>query len=201
MPSTYHDDETPLRLLIVEDDDILRRSCVRVLREWECDIIEADSLEAARHTLHTVPDLVILDVCLPDGSGVDFASELVALAPIPQIIAVSGTATASEAFKLKELGVRGYLPKPFALEELVATIDGILQAPPELAPHLTPYLGRTSFRKVQAEVRKTLLQQAMTLSDGNRTHAARLLDVSRQAVQQMIKEFDLDEHEDHPSMN
>jgi len=119
----------------------------------------------------------------------------VQLVPIPQIIAVSGTATATEAFRLKSLGVRGYLQKPFALEELTATIDAILQAPPELATHLNPFLGRTSFRRVQMAVRKTLLEQAMTLSQGNRTHAARLLDVSRQAVQHMIKEFELDQYD------
>jgi transcriptional regulator with PAS, ATPase and Fis domain len=52
-------------------------------------------------------------------------------------------------------------------------------------------VGRRSYHDMVRQVRKTMLEQAMARSGGNRVQAAKLLEVSRQAVQQLIKDFQL----------
>lgn len=180
-----------LRVLVIEDDPVLRRAFARALRDWSAEVTEAGSLSEGRNGLASHPDLVILDVGLPDGSGVTLAEEMSALSPLPMCIAVSGEASAVDAFRLKELGVLGFIPKPLSLEDFTATLDGILQSPPDLAPHLKYHVGKESFRDVQKAVRRSMVEQAVGLSRGNLTHAAAMLNVSRQAVQQMVRDFEL----------
>lgn len=183
--------ERKLRVLVIEDNDILRRAFARALREWSADVIEAHSVSSGKEALKDHPDLVILDIGLPDGSGVSLAEEMSHMVPVPMSIAVSGQATASEAFRLKELGVLGYLPKPLSLKDLMETLDGILHTEPDLEPQLRSYVGKKSFRDVQRAVRRSMVEQALGMANGNLTHAASLLNVSRQAVQQMIRDFEL----------
>jgi len=180
------------RVLIVEDDEILRRSICRLLREWSAEISEAPSLLIAQQLLASQPDLIILDIGLPDGNGVQLAEIVSQMQPMPMTIVMSGQATAQEAFHLKELGVIGYLQKPLSLNDFVVTIDAMLSHPPSIEPLLKSQVGRVPFQRIQQSVRKTMLEQAISISKGNRTHAARLLNVSRQAIQQMIHEFEID---------
>jgi len=196
-PNNYTKSQLPeimdkkLRVLVVEDDPVLRRAFSRALRDWSADVTEASDLSAGREALKAHPDLIILDIGLPDGSGVTLAEEISCMAPLPMCIAVSGEATAGEAFKLKELGVLGFIPKPLSLEDFTATLDRILQTPVDLEPHLKAHVGKESFRDVQRAVRRSMVEQALGLSRGNLTHAASMLNVSRQAVQQMIRDFNL----------
>jgi len=188
--------EKKLRVLVIEDNQVLRRAFARALREWSTEVTEAESLAEGRKLLETHPDLVILDIGLPDGSGVDLAEEMSAMSPMPMCIAVSGEATAAQAFRLKELGVLGYLPKPLSLEDFTETLDKILQNPADLEPFLKNTVGKESFRDVQRSVRRSMVKQALGLSQGNLTHAASMLNVSRQAVQQMIRDFNLSDYLD-----
>ena len=144
-------------------------------------------------TLDDIPDLIVLDVQLADGSGIEVARRVVDLRPFPAIIAISGCASASEAFELGRLGVRGYLNKPIALDEFRATVEWLAHKPThDIGRAAAARVGTESFLDIQAEVRRAMLVQALALTSGNKTHAARLLDVSRQAVQQMIHDFELE---------
>mgnify|MGYP003444535416 FL=1 len=110
------------RVLIVDDDAPLRRALSRFFRGSSLDVCEAKSVAEALPLLGGEPDLVITDVRLPDGSGrrvVEVASQQ---RPAPVIVAMSGLASAREAFALAQSGARIYLTKPFAERELV---DGI----------------------------------------------------------------------------
>jgi two-component system, response regulator RegA len=180
-----------MRALVVEDDDVLGRAITRALEEWGNEVVLCTSLAAALNVAISGVELVILDVGLPDGSGVALAQELSRQRPAPLVIAMSGRASASEAFQLGALGVRGYLPKPVSFTELVATIDSVLERAPDLSPLLVASVGRARFQDVQEQVRRTMTEQALALAGGNRTEAARLLGVTRQAVQQLIRNLDI----------
>ncbi len=179
-------------VLIIEDDAVLRRSFVRALKPDASRVREAGSVAEARESLTEIPDLVILDVNLPDGDGVALARQISELRPMPLTLAVSGQASAKQAFELKELGVSNYLPKPFSLVEFKDAVITLLESTPNVTPHVVPLVGKKGFREVHTSVRKSLLEQALSRSAGNKTKAAELLGVSRQAVQQMIHEFELD---------
>jgi DNA-binding NarL/FixJ family response regulator len=110
------------RALVVDDDDALRRSLVRFLRGMRTEVSEARTLEEALRLLARGPDLVMTDVRLPDGSGCAVAEMASRLNPQPLVVAMSGLASASEAFALAQWGVRVYLTKPFAPSELMESV-------------------------------------------------------------------------------
>jgi DNA-binding NarL/FixJ family response regulator len=114
------------RALIVDDDEGLRRALARLVRTWGCEVIEAMSVSEGRRMLAQAPDLLIVDVRLPDGSGREVAVAAGKLSPRPLMVAMSGLASASEAFALAQQGARIYLTKPFAQQELVEAIEVFL---------------------------------------------------------------------------
>jgi two-component system response regulator RegA len=181
-----------MRALVVEDDLELARAIVRSLEEWGAITTSAATLAHALPMLESRPELVILDISLPDGSGLRVAERACQMRPAPLVIVFSGSATAEEAFRLGQLGVRGYLRKPISLADFTATVVALLSAAPDLAPFLVATVGRQPFQDVLESVRRTMAEQALALAGGNRTGAARLLGVTRQAVQHLIKDLGID---------
>ena len=114
------------QLLIVEDDESLRLIVVRHLRAQGYRVAEADSAEAAVEALDggLRPEVVILDLNLPGDTGWDLLrGPALDAAGRPPVIITSAT-TVSPKW-LDEFGCAGYLPKPFPLETLVATIERV----------------------------------------------------------------------------
>jgi len=113
-------------LLLVEDDESLRRIVVRHLRAQGYRVAEADSAEAAVEALEggLRPEVVILDLNLPGDTGWDLLrGPALDAAGRPPVIITSAT-TVSPKW-LDAFGCAGYLPKPFPLETLVATIERV----------------------------------------------------------------------------
>lgn len=112
------------RVLLVEDDESLRRILARHLRTKGFAVEEAASAEEAQRALAggLRPGLVILDLNLPGDTGWDLlrGTALAAAGSPPVVIA---SATAVNPRRLAEFGVAGYLPKPFPLETLVDTVE------------------------------------------------------------------------------
>jgi FixJ family two-component response regulator len=75
-------------------------------------------VQSAKALLAPPLDLVIADVRLPDGQGHQVLRAAMALSPIPVLVAISGKASASEAFSLARSGAVAFLEKPFGLAEL-----------------------------------------------------------------------------------
>lgn len=122
------------RALVVDDDDALRRSLVRFLRGMRAEVSEARTLDEALRLLARGPDLVMTDVRLPDGSGCAVAEMASRLSPQPLVVAMSGLASASEAFALAQWGVRVYLAKPFAPTELLESVQELGALDPSSRP-------------------------------------------------------------------
>jgi DNA-binding NarL/FixJ family response regulator len=110
--------------------------------------MEARTVAEGAALLANVPDLVVMDVRLPDGSSVEVAEASRALDPSPTVIAISGAATAAEAFELAKAGVQVFLPKPFSQGEFERRVkwalagDGESGLPPELKAALEVNLQR-----------------------------------------------------------
>lgn len=121
--------EGTFRVLIVEDDESLRQIVSRHLRAQGYEVDEAASAEQAASALNKGlrPDVVILDLNLPGDTGWDILrSPALAAAGSPPVIIASATTVSPK--RLAEFGVAGYLPKPFPLETLVATIERLLNS-------------------------------------------------------------------------
>ncbi len=118
---------TDAPLLLVEDDEALRRILARHLRGVGFAVVEAASAEEATEALQRGPrpGLVILDVNLPGDTGWDLLrGPAMAEAGMPPVIVASALTIGPH--RLAEFGVAGYLPKPFALETLVAAVQRTL---------------------------------------------------------------------------
>lgn len=120
------------RVLIVEDDENLRRIVSRHLRSQGYTVDEASSAEDAGSRLEggLRPGIVILDLNLPGDTGWDLLrrSALAAVGSPPVIIT---SATTVSPRRLAEFGCAGYLPKPFPLDTLVATVERFFNAQAE----------------------------------------------------------------------
>lgn len=114
-------------VLIVEDDESLRQIVSRHLRAQGYEVDEAPSAEGATRAIEDGlrPDVVILDLNLPGDTGWDLLrGPSLAAAGSPPVIITSAITVSPK--RLAEFGCAGYLPKPFPLDTLVATIERLL---------------------------------------------------------------------------
>jgi DNA-binding NtrC family response regulator len=184
-------------VLIVEDDRPLCSALARLARsKWATEVWQANSIAEARSLMAQQPDLMIVDVKLPDGDSFGLIEMAWNSKPAPVVVAMSGAASPEEAFRLGQLGVRAYVAKPLSVESLSEEVDKALRAPPNLEPIVTGLVGQIGLRDAQERVRTGMIEQAIALSEGNRSNAARLLQVSRQAVQQQMRERERSESGD-----
>jgi two-component system response regulator RegA len=169
----------PRRVLIVEDDVDLAQAIARSVRALDPEAGIAQTLAQALRMLTPVPHLIVCDVRLPDGSGVAVAEAAAQLRPFPAVVAISGAATAEEAFALARHGVRGYLQKPLSLPDLRQTIERVLAEPLPFEPVVATLVGHREIQDVQGDVRRIMVEQALAMAGGDRADAASLLEAAR----------------------
>lgn len=122
-------------ILIADDDDAIRTMLRAVLERAGHEVMEADNGRVALRSVHEArPDLVMLDVEMPDLDGWDTLERLRDVTDAPVIML---TAHASERDKVRGLsaGADDYVTKPFGREELLARVTAVLRrARPAAAP-------------------------------------------------------------------
>lgn len=120
-------DDPASPILLVEDDETLGNLLAQHLRAHGHKVVVAGSTEATISALADGlrPSLVLLDINLPGETGWSvLRSEAFAAAGRPPVVVASAMSVSPA--RLREFGVAGYLPKPFALETLRSTIDRLL---------------------------------------------------------------------------
>lgn len=126
--------DKPPHLLLIEDDRGIRRSLRMALEAADFKLAEAETLQQARAELAAGwPDLVLLDLSLPDGDGVDFLRELRTLSNLPVLI-LSARMQEQEKVAALNAGADDFLSKPFGHAELVARVRALLRRIPAGAP-------------------------------------------------------------------
>ena len=176
------------RVLVVEDSRPLLRSLRAALAETYSDVRGCRSVREVEAMLAGWrPELVLLDVVLPDGDAQRVLALLEQQSPAPAVIAMSGAAGPAQSFALAARGVRGYLDKPLQLARVQAAIQQALDAAPELAPAVRQVVGHRSLAEVQSEIRSTMIDEALARCGGSRRGAARLLEMSRQLLQYALR--------------
>ena len=117
----------PRSLLVVEDDDMLRQTLADALGTI-CDRVrQASTLaEASRLCAEEEPDLVLLDLGLPDGDGSELLLRLRAATAVP-IIVLSGREDEEQKIALLDAGADDFISKPCSAAELIARVRGQLR--------------------------------------------------------------------------
>jgi DNA-binding NarL/FixJ family response regulator len=114
------------RVLIVDDHDSFRRSARAMLEADGFDVVgEAEDVRSAIAAASTLrPDVVLLDVRLPDGNGIDLAETLCADQPHPAVVLISSRDAFDYGTRLTTSGALGFIAKH---ELTVGTLRGLLE--------------------------------------------------------------------------
>jgi two-component system cell cycle response regulator DivK len=125
------------RILCVEDNPQNMRLVRKILMTAGYDVLEAvDGTTGIELTQRERPNLVLMDVNLPDIDGLEATTRLKAqptLAHIP-IIALTANAMHGDRERCLDAGCNGYVPKPITKNELLNTVAHFLATPPQIEP-------------------------------------------------------------------
>lgn len=169
-----------LTALVVDDHPIMRIGVRQlILAQWpEAQILEATTIaQALSLGQQTRPDVVVLDLSLPDATGVEGASRVLrALREVPVLVLVlSLNAESAFAARLLQMGVSGYLPKDRAGEELVLALQRLLAGgryvTAAMADHLLGLLSGQAPQRLPHEQLSTQEHRVMLLIAAGRTPA------------------------------
>ncbi len=157
-------------VLVVEDNQALRDGLAMNLKLNHYAVLTAASGEAGMTlAFEARPDLIVLDILLPDWSGLDILSALRARGESVAVLILSAQGSTDDKVASLKLGADDYMTKPFDLPELLARIEALLRR------------------------RRTALQDAPEQRAGNLViaPASRSVTVKNRAITLSVKEFDL----------
>src|ERR1700719_934333 len=112
-------DDSRIRLLVVDDEQSIRRLCMTVGSSLEYVCSEAESAEAALAQSPAItPDIVIADLRLPNLSGADLLRQIKSRLPTTEVVIMTGHGSIESAVEAMKSGAYDYIQKPFRVEEL-----------------------------------------------------------------------------------
>lgn len=120
----------PMKILIIDDDELIRLTLKNTLKKIECTVLEAENGNTgiALFKLEK-PDLVITDMLMPDKEGLETISEIRAVNPNAKIIAMSGGGSSKNMAFLQlaqKMGASRIMSKPIKPDDLLNAIKSLL---------------------------------------------------------------------------
>lgn len=124
-------------ILLVEDNEQIMRGNERMLTRRGYGVVTALTLSEARKAMEAqMPDLIVLDIMLPDGNGLDFMSELRRYSKVP-VLLLTGLTTPEDVVRGLTSGGDDYLTKPYDFGVLMARVDALLRRAEQIPEKLT----------------------------------------------------------------
>lgn len=165
MPETV----TPIRILVAEDEAIIRMDLREMLEEEGFDVVAeaSDGHEAVSLAREHKPDLSILDIKMPGMSGIR-AAEVITRERIGAVLILTAFSQRDLAADAAQAGAMAYLVKPFQKSDLVPAIEIALERYRDLATlrdDVTDLAERLETRKIVERAKGVLMEQGMTESD------------------------------------
>ena len=112
-------DDLRIKLLVVDDEQSIRRLCMTIGSSLAYSCNEAESTETALQRLETdPPDLVLTDLKLPNQSGVELLKQIKAVLPRTEVAIMTGHGSIESAVDAMKLGAYDYIEKPFRVEKM-----------------------------------------------------------------------------------
>jgi len=112
-----------MKILLIEDNEMIIKALKYLLESHEFIVDVATTIKEAKESITSKYDLIILDVMLPDGNGLDFFKNYVS---IPALV-LSAKDEEEDVVKAIDLGVQDYIIKPFRSMELLSRINNIIK--------------------------------------------------------------------------
>src|SRR3954452_3530903 len=129
------------RVLIVDDHELFRAG-VRAPLEPDVEVVgEASGVEDAVGLIgEAQPDVVLLDVHIPDGGGVEVLRRSAAINPAPRFLALSASDAAEDVIAVIRAGARGYVTKSISAAELQDAIERVREGDAVFSPRLAGFV-------------------------------------------------------------
>jgi CheY-like chemotaxis protein len=116
------------RILVVDDEPMIRDSCTRIFRERDYWVeVASSATEGLEHSMRSTFDCALIDLKLPDMDGLKLIRSARKYNRNMAILIITGYGTAESAAEAKRLGVSDYIQKPFTPEDLVTAVEHALQ--------------------------------------------------------------------------
>jgi DNA-binding NarL/FixJ family response regulator len=182
------------RVLLADDHKIIRDG-LRSLLEKEKDMVVAGEAENGRQALQLTrklnPDVIILDISMPDLNGIDAAKQILGEQPSVKIVALSMHSEKQYVEGMIKAGVSGYLLKDTAFEELVKAVRLVCAGKKYLSPDITDivlrdYLSPPDVKDIEQAPDLTLREREVLqlLAEGRATkEIAERLNISIKTVE------------------
>lgn len=165
-------------LLLIDDDSTLRTRLARAFEARGLLVTTASTFdEAIARAKDDPPELALVDLRLPGGSGIDIVRELRAADPTTTIIVLTGYGSIATAVESMRSGATTYLTKPVDADQILAAFnqaEATAQAQPTIA---VPSLARVEWEHIQ---------RVLVECGGNLSQAARLLGIHRRSLQRKL---------------
>jgi DNA-binding NarL/FixJ family response regulator len=132
-------EENNVRVVLIDDHDLLRRG-IKTMLESESDIEVVGEADDGTRALalveETLPDVVIIDVVMPNKDGIEATREIKDAFPKVGVVVLSGHDEQQFVFDALKAGASGYLLKSAELDEVVTTVKSVAQGEGKLDPTL-----------------------------------------------------------------
>lgn len=169
-------------ILVVDDDDLLRQQLARAFERRGLEVRAADGYATALQAIEeSAPELAVVDLKMPGGSGLELVEALHQADPATKIVVLTGYGSIATAIDAVRLGATYYLQKPADADEVLAaflraeasTSDG--QEQPR-----APSLARAEWEHIN---------RVLNDCAGNVSEAARRLGLHRRSLQRKLQKF------------
>ncbi len=115
-------------ILVVDDEEVVRRSYARILGEMDCDAqAAADGAQALQAMERRPFDVVLLDLRMPGVQGLDVLKAIKQRWPASEVVIITGYPTVESAREALQLGACDYLAKPAAPDEVIDVARGAMR--------------------------------------------------------------------------
>jgi two-component system response regulator RegA len=170
--------------MIVDDDEVLRKRLARAFDERGFETRTAKSAsEALQLARDDSPEMAVVDLRMPGGSGLELVRDLLAIDPSTRIVVLTGYGSIATAIEAMRLGATYYLPKPADADEILAAFARGTAPPLSGAP--VDYAAATSLARAEHEH----IQRVLADCGGNVSEAARRLKIHRRSLQRKIQKM------------
>jgi two-component system response regulator RegA len=171
-----------LVILVVDDDTIFRNRLCRAFQDRDCEAYEADTGEKTLHLASSIsPDLVLLDLKMPNLSGLDLIQDIKKLDSTIAVIILTGYGSIATAMQALKLGADHYLSKPADAEQILAAYHDLnTDSSGKNAPTTVPSLARVEWEHIQ---------RVLSDCSGNISQAAKLLGIHRRSLQRKLSKY------------
>jgi two-component system response regulator DevR len=154
----------PIRIFLVDDHELIRRG-LRAYLEGEPDMEVVDEAASARDAVGKVPivkpDLVVLDIRLPDGNGIEVCRELRARCPEAKVIMLTSFADDNALMDSIMAGASGYILKATKQEELLSALRKVAGGQSLIDPAITASV----FRRLRRQAESSDALEALTAQE------------------------------------